>query len=241
MDSDKIFLEDPTCNAFDARVLDITPTGLVLERTAFYANSGGQPGDTGTINGLAVLDTVKDKEQPGRILHLMAPDDLARFTVGQTIEGALDWARRYNHMRMHTALHLVCALVPGYATGNQIRADSARIDFDIDRADLDQHALTSRLNELIAADSPISTGWIDDAELDRNPSLVRTLSVQPPRGNGRIRIVTIGPEGAPVDRQPCGGTHVASTGLVGPIAIIKIENKGKMNKRLNLAFVEQAA
>lgn len=231
----KLFLEDASIKSFDAIVTAVLPNGIVLDRTAFYATSGGQPGDTGTLNGVAVTDTVKDKETPSQIIHVCATDG---FAVGQAVHGELDWARRYAHMRLHTALHLMCALIKGYATGNQIAADKARIDFDVEMADLDKDAITAALNALIAGNHDVTYATVDEAELDRNPALVRTLSVQPPRGTGSIRMVTIGSPDAPVDRQPCGGTHVANTGEIGPVTITKIENKGKQNKRIILTLNE---
>jgi len=233
--TDKLFLEDALLRHFDAVVTHVVPEGIILDRTAFYATSGGQPGDIGILNGIPVTNTVKSKEIPGAIIHCV---DTSIFSVGQKVGGEIDWGRRHRHMRMHTALHLVCSLIKGHATGNQIGSDKSRIDFDVDMQDLDKDKLTSRLNDLINGNHAISTNWVDEAELDRNPALVRTLSVQPPRGTGTIRMVTIGNTEAPVDRQPCGGTHVAMTGEIGPIAITKIENKGKMNKRL---IIELAA
>lgn len=227
--TEKLFIENAQMRDFDATVTAITPEGVVLDRTAFYATSGGQPGDIGILNGIPVTNTIKSKETPDAIIHCT---DVSQFSVGQQVQGQIDWARRHRHMRMHTTLHLVCSLIKGYATGNQIGADKSRIDFDIDMADLDKDKLTQQLNDLIAGNHAITTAWIDEAELDRNPSLVRTLSVQPPRGSGIIRMVTIGNPDKPVDRQPCGGTHVLSTAEIGRVAVTKIENKGKMNKRL---------
>lgn len=232
----KLFLKDADLRDFEATVTHVLPNGVVLDRTAFYATSGGQPGDIGALGDAPVTDTVKDKENPERIIHIVA--NPAQFTVGDTVRGQVDWPRRWNHMRLHTTLHLVCALIKGYATGNQISADRARIDFDIDIAALDKDALSEQLNTLIAANHKVTVNYVDEAELDRNPELVRTLSVQPPRGTGVLRMVTIGDMRAPVDRQPCGGTHVASTGLIGPVTVTKIENKGKMNKRIILTLNE---
>jgi len=222
--------------SFDAKIIAITPVGLVLDATCFYATSGGQPGDTGTLNGVRVTDTIKDKEVPDQIIHVVAPENMAQFTVGQAVTGQIEWARRWAHMRMHTALHLVCKLITGYATGNQIAADKGRIDFDVEMDALDKDALTAQLNDLIAGNHAISTSVVDEAELDKNPGLVRTLSVQPPRGSGTIRMVTIGDVANPVDRQPCGGTHVPNTSDIGGVTIVKIENKGKQNKRIVLVL-----
>ncbi|HEY8963516.1 MAG TPA: alanyl-tRNA editing protein [Alphaproteobacteria bacterium] len=231
----KLFIEDAQIRDFEAVVTHLAPEGVILDQTAFYATSGGQPGDIGILNGVPVTNTIKSKEIADAIIHCADP---ALFTVGQKVQGQIDWGRRLRHMRMHTTLHLVCSLIKGYATGNQINADKSRIDFDVDMQDLDKDKLTAQLNALIAGAHPITTGWIDEEELDRNPELVRTLSVQPPRGTGKIRMVTIGDIAAPVDRQPCGGTHVANTNDIGLVTVTKIENKGKMNKRL---IIELAA
>ncbi|NBX67238.1 MAG: alanyl-tRNA editing protein [Proteobacteria bacterium] len=234
----KLFLNDPYLKTFEATVTAVLPNGVALDRTAFYATSGGQPGDVGHIGGVPVTDTVKSKEVADQIIHVCDP---VGFSVGQLVKCEIDWSRRYLHMRMHTALHLMCVLIKGYATGNQIGTDKSRIDFDVEMTELDKDDIAVRLNALIAADYPVSAMLVDEAELDRNPALVRTLSVQPPRGTGTIRMVTIGDAEAPVDRQPCGGTHVKSTGEIGTMAITKIENKGKQNKRIILGFADTAA
>lgn len=234
----KLFIDDAYLREFEAEIVAVLPQGIVLDRTAFYATSGGQPGDTGTINGVAVTDTVKNKEVADQIIHLC---DASGFVVGQKVTGQIDWARRERHMRMHTALHLMCVLIKGYATGNQIGTDKSRIDFDVEMTDLDKEDITARLNDLVRADHNVSAMFVDEAELDSNPALVRTLSVQPPRGTGTIRMVTIGDGASPVDRQPCGGTHVARTGMIGPVSILKIENKGKQNKRIILTLDDVCA
>ncbi|MBU6235965.1 MAG: alanyl-tRNA editing protein [Alphaproteobacteria bacterium] len=231
----KLFLEDAYMQEFDAVVVAVLPNGIALDRTAFYATSGGQPGDTGSLNGVPVTDTIKSKEVPDQIIHVCDPTS---FSVGQTVHGKLDWAKRHTHMRMHTALHLMCVLIKGYATGNSIGTDKSRIDFDVEMAELDKADIETRLNQLVAADYPVSAMFVDEAELDRNPALVRTLSVQPPRGSGSIRMVTIGSADTPLDRQPCGGTHVKTTGEIGRMAIAKVENKGKQNKRIILTFAD---
>jgi misacylated tRNA(Ala) deacylase len=234
--TEKLFLNDAHMTDFEATVVAVVPEGVVLDRTAFYANSGGQPGDIGVLSDVPVTDTIKDKKVPGQIIHVVAHPE--KFAIGQRVKGQIDWPRRWSHMRLHTTLHLMCKLIKGFATGNQIAADKARIDFDVEMSDLNKEALMAELNALIAADHKVSAGFVDEAELDRNPQLVRTLSVQPPRGSGTIRMVTIGDAGHPVDRQPCGGTHVNSTGQIGPVTITKIENKGKQNKRIILTLNE---
>ena len=239
MPTELLFRDDPYARECAARVLAVTPQGVLLDRTVLYPRSGGQPGDTGTLRWsggeMPIGDTVKGPDDTA--LHLAAPDaplppDGAEVTV------ALDWARRHRHMRMHTTLHLMCSVVPGiFATGNQIGADRSRLDFDLPDPP-PKEWWTERLNALIAADHPVSERWIAEAELDANPALVRTLSVQPPRGAGRVRLVRIGPEGAPVDLQPCGGTHVRATGEIGRVEVTKLESKGKQNRRVYVALAE---
>ena len=156
--------------------------------------------------------------------------------AGDQVSLKLDWDTRHRHMRVHTALHLLCSLVPFPVTGGQIAADGGRLDFDIDNPELvDKDDLNARLAELISADHPVSQRWISDAELEANPDLVRTMSVKPPMGSGKVRLVAIGEDGS-VDLQPCGGTHVRSTGEIGGIQVTKIENKGKQNRRIRLAL-----
>jgi misacylated tRNA(Ala) deacylase len=158
--------------------------------------------------------------------------------VGAEVTVALDWVRRHRHMRMHTTMHLLCAVLPGiFATGNQIGAEKSRLDFDLAEPPTKEW-LNERLNALVAANHPTGATWIAEAELDANPALVRTLSVQPPRGAGRIRLVRIGPEEAPVDLQPCGGTHVRATGEIGRVEVTKLENKGRQNRRIHFILGE---
>jgi len=241
----RAFLDDAYGQSFEATLAGVEADGVVLDRTLFYATSGGQPGDVGTLRvggkTFSVTETRKHKEKPDMIVHMLAGDDWRGMAAGAAVTGALDWDRRYRHMRMHTALHLICALIEGYATGNQINADKARIDFDVDRGLLDKDELTQKLRAFVAADHPVTYSTISEDELDANPGLVRTLSVKPPRGSGIIRMVTIGDILAPVDRQPCGGTHVKSTREIGDIVVTKIENKGKQNKRISLAFASDLA
>jgi misacylated tRNA(Ala) deacylase len=207
----------------------------------FYARAGGQPGDTGVLrwsDGVArVIDTVKGEGTA--ILHVLEPGASVP-DVGQPVRAELDWHRRAALMRMHTALHLLCASLPGAGvTGGQIGAERSRLDLDLPEAP-DRAALEARLNALIAADHPVSSEWVDEWVLDANPGLVRTLSVQPPRGTGRLRLVRIGPAGAPIDLQLCGGTHVTRTGEIGAIVVAKIENKGRQNRRFTIAPATEA-
>lgn len=216
-----------------ARVLAAGPEGVLLDRTVFYAQAGGQPGDAGALEwdggSMPVARAIKGPDDT--VLHLPA-EGAAPPPVGAEVRASLDWALRHRHMRMHTTLHLLCSVAPGiYATGNQIGADRSRLDFDL-KDPPPKEWWTERLNELVAADHPVGERWIAEAELDAQPELVRTLSVQPPRGAGRVRLVRIGPEDAPVDLQPCGGTHVRSTGEIGRVEVTKLENKGKQNRRV---------
>ena len=232
-----LFLDSPALDRAAATVLASGPDGVVLDRTVFYARSGGQPGDVGRLSwtgGEAVVtDTVKNG--PDAILHLIAPGT-ALPPPGTTVQAVLDWPRRQALMRMHTTLHLLCAVLPGAAvTGGQIGAERSRLDFDLPVAPA-KDAVEAQLNALIGADHPVSTEWVDEAVLDASPELVRTLSVKPPRGAGRVRLVRIGVAGDPVDLQPCGGTHVARTGEIGRVKVVKIENKGRQNRRIVVAL-----
>jgi misacylated tRNA(Ala) deacylase len=234
--TERLFLEDAYLATASATVVAAGPEGIVLDRTPFYARSGGQPGDTGSLRWSGgetpIADTVKGDGEA--ILHMPAPD-AALPPVGATVEAAIDWPRRQRLMRMHTTLHLLCSLIPGAAvTGGQIGLDKSRLDFDLPEPP-GKIELESDLNELIAADHLITHEWVDEAVLDADPGLVRTLSVKPPRGSGRVRLVRIGSVEAPVDLQPCGGTHVAHTAEIGAITVLKIENKGRQNRRITIA------
>lgn len=234
--TEELFREDGYLKSTDATVTALTEDGVVLDRTVFYPTGGGQPGDAGVLkfsNGEAtVVDTRKGE---GGIVHVLA-EDAARPSVGDAVSVELDWQRRHKHMRMHTCMHLVCSLVEGDVTGGQVGEAKSRLDFNIPESP-DKVALGEALNALIVADHPVSMRWITDAELDAQPDLVRTMSVQPPRSSGRIRIIDV--DG--VDLQPCGGTHVASTGEIGRVRIGKIENKGKQNRRINILFDDGAS
>jgi misacylated tRNA(Ala) deacylase len=230
-----VYLRDCT-----ARVLAVNERGgIVLDRTVFYAAAGGQPGDKGSLEvdgggSCPIATTVYDADK-ATIVHVAA-DGSARPAPGQTVRAVLDWDTRSKLMRMHTTLHLLCALVKFPVTGGQVNPDDSRLDFDIEDASaVDKDALTAGLNALIAANHPVTERWITDAELEANPQLVRTMAVKPPTGSGRVRLVVIG-EGGSVDLQPCGGTHVRSTGEIGPVAVTRIEKKGKQNRRIRVSF-----
>ena len=233
--TERLYLDASQAQTATATVLSTDAAGIVLDRTVFYARSGGQPGDVGMLRwpggACAIADTIKGEGET--ILHLPA-EGAALPPAGATVEAVLDWPARQRLMRMHSALHLLCAVLPGVAvTGGQIGAERSRLDFNMPEPP-DKQAIEDALNALIVADHPISTEWVDESVLDTNPEMVRTLSVKPPRGTGRLRLVRIGAGPVPVDLQPCGGTHVVSTGQIGPMTVAKIENKGKMNRRIVL-------
>ncbi len=208
--------------------------GITLDQTLFYYTSGGQPGDKGVLvtdegTEIRIATTVK---ADGEVIHV-PEEGQALPKPGTEIAVKIDWENRHKLMRMHTAMHLVCSIVPCGVTGGQVGLDKSRLDFDIGEHTLDKEHMTAELNRLISEDHAVSAMWITDEELDASPDLVRTMSVQPPRGSGKIRLLRIGES---VDLQPCGGTHVAKTGEIGPMTVSKIENKGKRNRRVNIVF-----
>jgi misacylated tRNA(Ala) deacylase len=228
-----LFLDDPTLSSATAIVLASEADGIVLDRTVFYARGGGQPGDSGVLRweGGETRITEAVKGEGNAIRHLPDPE-AARPPVGAVVEAAIDWQRRYAHMRMHTAMHLLCSLIKGAAvTGGSVGAEKSRLDFDLPNPP-PKEDIEAGLNALIAADYPVRIEWVDESRLDTDPGLVRTMSVQPPRGMGRLRLMRIGGEDAVVDLQPCGGTHVSRTSEIGAIRVQKIENKGKQNRRI---------
>jgi misacylated tRNA(Ala) deacylase len=236
--SEPVFRTDPYARAVEARVAALTPEGgIVPGRTVFYPAGGGQPGDSGRIawagGRAAIADTVKG-EGDAVVLVPEAGADLP--PIGTTIRQELDWARRYLHMRTHTALHLLSVVLPFPVTGGQIGAGKGRLDFAMEAAPEDREALAAELNALAARDLAVTEDWISDAELEANLGLVKTMSVRPPMGQGRVRLVRIGADGDQVDLQPCGGTHVARTGEIGRILLGKIENKGRQNRRVNITL-----
>ncbi|NJD30960.1 MAG: alanyl-tRNA editing protein [Gammaproteobacteria bacterium] len=231
--TEPLFQQDAYLRECDARIVDVLPAGVVLDRTVFYPLGGGQPGDTGALRAAdgrewRVQDTRKG--EAGAIVHVLASGPVAP-AVGEPVVAVLDWDRRHAHMRMHSCLHLLGSVLRYGVTGGQITAEKGRLDFDT-QEDIDPGRVTEAVNALIAADHATRSSWITDEDLDRQPELIRTMSVQPPRGAGRIRLLDI----PGVDLQPCGGTHVARTGEIGPIAVTKVENKGRHNKRVYVAF-----
>jgi misacylated tRNA(Ala) deacylase len=231
--TEALYQHDAYLQSCEARVVDSGPAGVVLDRTVFYPLGGGQPGDTGMLRAgdgreWRVVDTRKG--EGGRVLHVLEAD-AAPPAAGAELTAILDWERRYAHMRMHSCLHLLGAVLRYGVTGGQIAADKGRLDFDM-QDEVDREGVSAAVNALIAANHAVGSRWITDEDLDRQPELVRTMSVQPPRGAGRIRLLDI--EG--VDLQPCGGTHVRTTGEIGPVVVTKVENKGKRNRRVYLGF-----
>lgn len=231
--TEALYQQDAYQRSCEAGVVESGSAGIVLDRTVFYPLGGGQPGDAGVLRAKdgrewRIVDTRKG--EAGRILHVPDAND-ALPEPGLAVTAVLDWERRHAHMRMHSCLHLLGAVLRYGVTGGQIAADKGRLDFDT-QDDIDRDRVTAAVNALIAANHPVGSRWITDEELDRQPELVRTMSVQPPRGVGRIRLLDI--DG--VDLQPCGGTHVRTTGEIGPVVVTKVENKGKRNKRVYVAF-----
>ena len=237
--TEAIFRDDAYRKAGEARVAAVNERGgIILDRTIFYATSGGQPGDTGFLtraDGSKIpVEATITGENKDEIIHLPAAG--ARVPeVGETLGLAIDWPRRLKLMRMHTACHLLTVICPFPITGAAVGEEESRVDFDMPDADLKKEEASGRLMELVAADHPVFTRWITDAELAANPGLVKSKNVRPPAGTGRIRLVCIG-EGGAVDSQPCGGTHVDRTGEVGEIHIGKIEKKGRENRRFRIRF-----
>jgi misacylated tRNA(Ala) deacylase len=252
--TEELFREDATLLQCEAQVLAVDevadasaapgtpPTRwVVLDRTVFYPLGGGQAGDAGTLvlpdgRTLAVVDTRKHKDRPGAIAHALASADIAGLAPGATVTARIDAERRRAHMRFHTATHLLCALVPHPVDGCSITAGYARLDFHMNEP-LDKEALTAGIARLVAEAHPVRHRWISEAELDANPGLVRSMSVQPPRGQGRVRVLEI--EG--VDLQPCGGTHVSNTADIGRVVVTKVEKKSAMTRRVVLGFADSSA
>ncbi len=238
MPTDCLFRDDSYLKDCEARVLAITDQGgIVLDRTVFYASSGGQPGDSGalvTAGGarIAIETAVYTDAAKSEIAHLPAGGSPA-LKLGDTERAMIDWDRRYARMRMHTALHLLSAVLPYAVTGGSVGERESRLDFDIPEAGLDKDAITAKVAAMIASNAPVTGRWISDQELAANPGLVKTMSVQPPIGTGRVRLIEI----AGLDLQPCGGTHVRETKEIGAVRVTQIEKKGKQNRRVRLALV----
>ncbi|MEX1080770.1 MAG: alanyl-tRNA editing protein [Halofilum sp. (in: g-proteobacteria)] len=234
MSSEPLFRDHPYETRFEARVIAAGDGSVVLDRTLFYPQGGGQPGDVGTLTAadgtqLAVADTRKGENEA--IEHRIAPD-CPLPAPGSAVTGELDWAVRHARMRMHTCLHLLSVVIHAPVTGGSLSETRGRLDFDLAEPTLEREAVTAELNQLIQQDLPVTSEWITEDELAARPDLVKTMSVRPPAGAGTIRLVRIGH----VDLQACGGTHVASTAEIGRIEVAKIEKKSRHNRRVSLAF-----
>ncbi len=230
-----LYLNDAYCASCPATVTSTDGGRLRLDRTVFYPNGGGQPGDSGHLelddgSLVPIADTVKGQALDDVVHIPEAGHPLP--AAGTPVTARIDWDRRYRHMRMHTTLHLLCAIVDAEITGASVGAAKSRIDLNWPQPDMTKDEITARLAELAAADLPVTPRWISEEELDRRPELIRTMSIRPPRGAGMVRLLEI--EG--VDLQPCGGTHVARTGELAGMAVSKIENKGRHNRRINVVF-----
>jgi len=238
MATDCLFREDAYLKKCDAVVLGLTDAGgIVLDRTVFYAASGGQPADSGGIarpDGEIVALSQVVYSDPGKteIAHVPVAG-AAPLSAGDKVRALIDWEPRYARMRMHTALHLLSAVLPYPVTGGSIGEKESRLDFDIPEAGLDKEKINEALAAMIAANAEVTSRWITDAELEANPGLVKTMAVKPPMGTGRVRLIDI----KGYDLQPCGGTHVARTGEIGAVQVTQIEKKGKQNRRVRIALV----
>jgi misacylated tRNA(Ala) deacylase len=239
MTTDCLFREDAYLTECRAEVVAHSDQGVVVDRTVFYATSGGQPGDRGVLTteaGATIPIGNAVYTDPAKTVIAQVPvppaDAAARPAVGAPVTLKIDWDLRYRRMRMHTALHLLSAILPYPVTGGSVGEDDSRLDFDIPEAGLDKDEITAKLAAMIAADAAVSTRWITDAELEANPGLVKTMSVKPPMGSGRVRLVEI----AGLDLQPCGGTHVRRTSEIGAVRVTQIEKKGKQNRRVRIGW-----
>ena len=231
--TEEIFRRDAYAKTCEATVTNVDERGIRLDRTVFYPSSGGQPGDSGVLRSadgieIAINDTFKSTDT-GNPVHVPA-DGSVELAVGDAVTAEIDWDRRFAHMRMHSALHLLCAVVEGGVTGGSIGAEKSRLDFDLPDTQLDKEQIARDLNRLVDEDHPVGDRWITEDELKADPDLVRTMSVKPPTGTGKVRLMDI----PGVDLQPCGGTHVGRTGEIGRLRVGKIENKGRHNRRINI-------
>nr|WP_295891535.1 alanyl-tRNA editing protein [uncultured Devosia sp.] len=234
-----LFRDDSYLPSTQANVVALTEDGgIVLDRTVFYAASGGQPGDNGTImradgSAITIATAIHPEGDKTRIVHVPA-EGQSSVGVGESVTPGIDWARRYRLMRMHTALHLLSVVFPFPVTGGSVGDDKGRLDFDMPEVPDNLAALEAQLNDMVAGNHAVTQEWITDAEMAANPDLIKTMNVKPPMGQGRVRLIRIGD----VDLQPCGGTHVRNTSEIGRLALGKIEKKGKQNRRVSLLFAE---
>ena len=237
-----LFRDDAYLKLATASVVSISENGgIVFDKSVFYPTSGGQSGDTGEIswstkNFCGIVNTIKSNDG---FPMLIASQDSKLPKVGTVCNQILNWERRYRHMRMHTALHLLSVVIPLPVTGGQITSEKGRLDFDMPDAPENKEKLEHQLNDLISQNYEVTTTWISDEELLSNPTLVKTMSVKPPTGTGRVRLVKIGDENRTIDLQPCGGTHVRKTSEIGPLIFGKIEKKGRQNRRVSIRFADE--
>ena len=232
-----VFRDDAYARSCQATIAAVEDNRIRLDRTVFYPTSGGQPGDTGFLTlpdggAIEIVDTVKG-DHPEDVVHIAA-EGSALPAAGTMVDAEINWDRRHRHMRMHTALHLICALIDAEVTGASVGAEKSRIDLNWPEPDQTKDDLTEKLAAIVAKDHPVQPRWITDEELAAQPELIRSMSVKPPTGMGHVRLLEI--EG--LDLQPCGGTHVSSTGDMGQIAVSKIENKGKQNRRVSVVLLD---
>ncbi|MHA1154097.1 MAG: alanyl-tRNA editing protein [Alphaproteobacteria bacterium] len=232
-----IFRDDAYQKSCEATVTAVDGTGIRLDRTVFYPTGGGQPGDVGTLRledggTLRIVEARKGADHED-VVHV--PEDGAALPApGAKVTAEIDWERRHRMMRIHSCMHVLCSIIVGDVTGGQVGDGKGRLDFNLPDTQLDKEAITAALNRIIAEDHPLTSRWITEDELSQTPELVRTMSVKPPMGAGRVRLMEI----EDVDLQPCGGTHVRRTGEIGPVKVAKIENKGRQNRRINIVFAE---
>ena len=232
-----IFRDDAYQKSCEATVTSVGEAGIRLDRTVFYPTGGGQPGDVGSLRyadggTLRIVDARKGSDHED-VVHV--PEEGAALPApGAKVTAEIDWQRRHRLMRIHSCMHVLCSIIVGDVTGGQVGDGKGRLDFNLPDTQLDKEAITAELNRIIAEDHPLAARWITEQELGETPELVRTMSVKPPMGAGRIRLMEI----AGVDLQPCGGTHVRRTGEIGPVKVTKIENKGRQNRRINIAFAD---
>jgi len=237
MSTERLFLDNSYLQECEARVVAVrADNSVILDRTIFYATSGGQPGDSGALirqDGapIAIATAMFTDQAKTEIAHTPVPGT-PPLAVGDTVTARIDWGRRFARMRVHTALHLLSAALPYPVTGGSVGDGDGRLDFDIPESNLDKDAITARLAEMIVSNAPVTQRWITDAELDANPGLVKTMSVRPPVGTGHVRLIEI----VGLDLQPCGGTHVRATGEIGAARVTQIEKKGKQNRRVRIAL-----
>jgi len=235
--TEKVFYQDSYQKTLTSEVVEVLDDGVLLAATIFYPLGGGQPGDHGTLSiggcDYTVVDT-RYADDRHNIVHYLQSDDLGAIQVGDVVDMQIDWERRHRLMRMHSSMHLLCSLITAQATGGSVGERESRLDFDLQGQVIDKEQLTAELNSLVARALPVTVGSITDAELDKNPELVRTMSVQPPRGHGTVRTISI----ENTDYQPCGGTHVRNTAEIGELLVTGLKNKGRQNKRISIALVE---